>query len=158
VVFEGLNPEGALIVKALREGQFTGAFMAPDGMLSTRDFLDAAGAAADGAIVTGGAAPDEAFVLRFEERFKRRPSTPFVLQTHDAVTVLLRALDAVATRDAGGLSISREALLSRLRETEFAGLTGRIAFDAAGDRRGESASELGLRIYRVGPTGFEAIE
>ncbi len=158
VVFEGLNPEGALILKALRDGQYTGAFMAPDGLLSTRDFLEAAGAAAEGAIVTGGPTPDEALVLRFEERFQRRPSTPFVLQTHDAVTVLLRAIDAVAVRDAGGLSIERAALLDRLRETEFDGLTGHIAFDDVGDRRGDSAAEVGLRIYRVNQGRFEPIE
>lgn len=158
VIFEGLNPEGALIVKSLRDGQYSGAFMAPDGLLSTRDFLDAGGPATDGAIVTGGRSPDEAFIARFEERFKRRPSTPFVLQTHDAVTVLLRAIDAVSVNDAGGLAIERTALLARLRDTSFEGLTGRISFNEAGDRRGETASEVGLRIYRVAQGRFEPIE
>jgi branched-chain amino acid transport system substrate-binding protein len=158
VVFEGLNPEGALIVSALRGGQYTGAFMAPDGLLSTRDFLDVARDAAEGAIVTGGPTPDETFNVRFEERFQRRPSTPFVLQSHDAVTLVLRAIDEVAQPGEGGLVIDRAALIEELRSMEFNGLTGRIAFDERGDRRGSRAPEVGLRIYRVTGGRFEPIE
>jgi branched-chain amino acid transport system substrate-binding protein len=158
VVFEGLNPEGALIVKALRDGQFTGAFMAPDGVLNTRDFLQAAGAATEGAIVTGGPTPDDAFTARFNERFQRMPSTPFVLQSHDAVTMLLRAIDSVAQSSNGGLTIDRTALLSELRQMQFDGLTGHITFDERGDRRGERAPDVGLRIYRVREGRFEPIE
>lgn len=53
VVFEGLNPEGALVAKALRTEQFTGVFIGPDGLLNARDFLGAGGAAVEGAIVSG---------------------------------------------------------------------------------------------------------
>lgn len=158
VVFEGLNPQGALIVKALRAERYGGAFMAPDGVLSERDFLGSALGDAEGAVVTGGALVDETFATRFEQRFQRRPTTPFVLQTHDAVTLLLRAIDAVATDEAGGLAIERAALLTRLRETPFDGLTGRITFDDAGDRRGETAAEVGLRIYHVVNGSFVPVE
>lgn len=158
VVFEGLNPEGALIARALREGTFTGAFMAPDGVLNIRDFLQAAGPSAEGAILTGGPTPDDAFNARFNERFQRLPSTPFVLQSHDAVTLLLRAIDGVARDDAGTLTIERAALLSQLRETPFDGLTGQISFDERGDRRGDRAPEVGLRIYEVRDGRFEPIE
>jgi ABC-type branched-subunit amino acid transport system substrate-binding protein len=97
-------------------------------------------------------------MLRFEERFQRRPSTPFVLQSHDAVTLVLRAIDAVAQRDERGLVIDRAALIEELRSIEFQGLTGRIAFDEHGDRRGSRAPEVGLRIYRVAGGVFEPIE
>jgi branched-chain amino acid transport system substrate-binding protein len=158
VVFEGLNPEGALIVKALRDGQFKGAFMAPDGVLNTRDFLAAAGPATEGAILTGGPTPDDGFNTRFNERFQRVPSTPFVLQSHDAVTMLLRAIDEVAEDDASGLTIERTKLLSQMREMQFLGLTGTITFNERGDRQGERAPEVGLRIYRVREGRFEPIE
>lgn len=158
VVFEGLNPEGALIVKALRDGQFTGAFMGPDGLLSVRDFIETTGPATEGAILTGGPAPDELFNTRFAERFQRRPSTPFVLQSHDAVTLLLRAIDAIARDDNGSLVIERAALLAELQSIEFDGLTGRISFDERGDREGDRASQVGLRIYRVREGRFEPIE
>jgi branched-chain amino acid transport system substrate-binding protein len=158
VVYEGLNPQGALIVRALREGLYTGAFMGPDALLSRRDFLEAGGPTTEGAILTGGHAPDELFAVRFEGRFGRRPSTPFVLQSHDAVTILLQAIDKIAVEDGDRLIIDRTELLGAIRGTEFIGLTGTITFDEHGDRLGETPSELGLRIYRVREGMFEPID
>jgi len=158
VVFEGLNPEGALLVKALRDGGYTRAFMAPDALLSVRDFIETTGAQGEGAIVTGGPVPDESFVLRFIAKFNRPPSTPFVLQAHDAVTMLLRAIDAAAREEAGNVVIDREAVMQTLRAMTYDGLTGRIAFDERGDRSGETAREVGLRIYQVRAARFEPIE
>jgi branched-chain amino acid transport system substrate-binding protein len=158
VVFEGLNPEGTLTLKALREAGYTGKFMAPDGVLSVRDFIVAGGPVTDGAIVTGGAAPDEAFAARFRDRFQRDAGTPFVLQSRDAVAALLAAVEAVAVEGAdGGLIIDRESLADQLRSHAFAGLTGPIQFDEHGDRQGATPAELGLRIYRVANGRFEVV-
>jgi branched-chain amino acid transport system substrate-binding protein len=160
VVYEGLNPGGALFAKALREGGFTGEFMGPDGLLSLRDFLPAAGpAGAEGAILTGGQVADTAFVERFTARAGRPPSTPFVLQAHDAVTALLRAADAAGTvDDDGSLTFDRERLTETLRRSRFAGLTGSSTFDENGDRSGETPIELGLRIYRIENSGLVLVE
>jgi branched-chain amino acid transport system substrate-binding protein len=158
-VYEGFSPEGPLIIKALRDGGYTGTFIGPDGLLNARDFLPTAGPQGEGAVITGGATPAEDFVLRFTERFGRSPSTPFVLQAHDAATALLRAIGVVAEPQAGGaLRIDRTRLAEALRAQEFDGLTGPIAFDARGDRRGTTARELGLTVYRVSNGGFAAIE
>ena len=157
VVFEGLNPEAALVVQALRKGDYHGAFMAPDGVLSARDFIaaDKTGAT-DGAIVTGGAAPDDAFVAKFRDAFKREPATPFVLQAHDAATALLMAITSVATeRSDGTLVIDREQLASTLRAQGLDGLTGKIRFDDHGDRSGSIAEEAGLVVYIVKSGRFE---
>ncbi|HYM15738.1 MAG TPA: branched-chain amino acid ABC transporter substrate-binding protein [Dehalococcoidia bacterium] len=156
VVFEGLDPEGALIVKALRSGGYAGPFMAPDGVLSARDFIVPGGVATEGAIVTGGATPDPAFATRFKARFQRDPTTPFVLQAHDAVTALVRAIMSVAVDGGNGaLSIDRAQLAQALRSETFAGLTGTIHFDANGDRSGTSAGDLGVVVYRVTNGRFE---
>lgn len=158
VVFEGLNPEGFLILRQLRESGYGSPFIGPDGILSVPDAA-AAGAVAEGAIVTGGAMPDAAFIERFRVMFGREPVTPFVLQTHDAVTLLLRALDATAVEDAdGALTIERAALARALRESGFTGLTGPIRFDEAGDRQGATPADLGLSIYRVSNGRFEPVE
>lgn len=151
VVYEGLNPEAALLVRALRGERFTGAFMAPDGVLNVRDFVLTTGDAAEGAILSGGAIPDEAFVVRFGEKYGRIPATPFVLQAHDAVTVLLEAIDDVARVESdGSLRIVRAELAAALRANTQSGLlTGDIAFDERGDRAGDTARALGLRVYRV---------
>lgn len=159
VVYEGLDPEGALFVKALKEEGFAKVFAGPDGLLSARDFLAPAGAAAEGAVVTGGRTPDEAFVARFRDRFQRVPTTPFVLQASDAVGALLQALAAASTEQGdGSLVIDRAKLVEALRGQTYAGLTGTIRFDERGDRRGETPAELGLAIYRVVNGQFQEVE
>jgi branched-chain amino acid transport system substrate-binding protein len=159
MVFQGVNPEGALIVRALRAELYGGLFMGPDGLLSVRDFLNVAQAAATDAIITGAVMPEAAFSERFFQRFNRQPATPFVLQAHDSTTALLRALDATgATDTSGSLAIDRERLRETLRTQAFAGLTGEVAFDENGDRRGESAGALGLTVYRVGMGQFVPVQ
>lgn len=158
VVFEGLNPAGGLLIRSLRFAQYTGHYLAPDGLLSTRDFFAAAGDAGEGAILTGGVRPDDAFVARFHDRFGRMPSTPFVLQAHDAVGALIAAITAVATDAEGGaLSIDRVALSERLRAEPYEGLSGGTRFDEHGDRQGDSATDLGLAVYRVDKDHFEPV-
>lgn len=158
VVFEGLNPEGALLVKALREAGYAGAFIAPDGLLSVRDFVIPGRPATEGAVVTGGATADEAFVNLFRERFQRIPATAFVLQAHDAVSILLAAIESTADEaDDGALVINRAGLADALRQQRFAGLTGTIEFDEHGDRRGDSPRPFGLVIYHVSGERFEPI-
>ncbi len=157
VVFEGLNPEGALVVQALRKGGYRGAFIAPDGVLSARDFIGAdKSSSADGAIVTGGPVPDDAFVATFRDAFGRVPGTPFVLQAHDAATALLKAIESVATERAdGALIIDRQQLAAALRAQSSEGLTGPIRFDDQGDRSGATAREAGLVVYVVKNGRFE---
>ena len=158
VVFEGLNPAGGLLIRSLRFAQYTGHYLAPDGVLSVRDFFAAADKAGEGAILTGGVRPDDAFVSRFHDRFGRTPSTPFVLQAHDATRALVAAINAVATdAEGGGLTIDRAALGERLRSEPYLGLSGSIHFDERGDRQGESATELGLAVYRVTESRFEPV-
>jgi len=159
VVFEGLNPEGALFVKALRDAGYAGEFMGPDGLLSLRDFIPVAGSAAESSILTGGSVAEQSFVDRFTTKAGRPPSTPFVLQTYDAVTALLRAADSVAEPQSGGaLTIDRQLLADTLRVQRFAGLSGSLTFDENGERRGETALELGLRIYRIENNGLVLVE
>lgn len=156
VVFEGLNPEGALIVQALRKNNYAGYFVAPDGVLNVRDFIEfgkdakTGATPGDGAILTGGPTPDDQFVAKFSAAFHRPPATPFVLQAHDATTALLNAIAAAATDGAdGSLVIDRVQLAETLRAQGLDGLTGTIRFDQHGDRSGSSAKEAGLTVYRV---------
>ena len=157
-VFEGLNPEGLLVVQALRKGDYKGTFVVPDGVMNQRDFLGADKAdATNGAIVTGGPTPDEAFVAKFRDAYQRAPSTPFVLQAYDAATALLRAIDAVATDGAdGALAIDRAQLADAMRTNSLDGLTGSIRFDEHGNRSGDAARDAGLVIYRVAGGKFVA--
>lgn len=158
VVFEGLNPEAALLVRQLRADKFAGAFMAGDGVFSQRDFIDAAGGAADGALVSGGPQPDLAFIQRFRDRYQRIPGTAFVLQAYDAVNLLLSAIDASAKPESdGSLHIDRARLADALRVRKSLGLTGAISFDAHGDRVGNTPAEVGLVLYHVVGGHFEPV-
>jgi branched-chain amino acid transport system substrate-binding protein len=158
VVFEGLNPEAALLLKELRTASYRGVFIAPDAELNVHDFVSIAGDAAEGAIVTAGPVPDEPFTARFRERTQHVPSTGFVLQTYDAVTLLLRAVDAVASPQTDGtVVIDREALADAVRSRAYSGLTGTIRFDTNGDRSGDSPLELGLKLYRVVAGQFQSL-
>jgi branched-chain amino acid transport system substrate-binding protein len=159
VVFEGFNPEGPLLARALGEAEYEGFFVGPDGMLNARDFLETAGAHAEGATITGGALPEPGFVEMYEALYQRPPTTAFVLQAHDAVTALLNAIKRVGVEDEdGSLRINRDALAAALRDGRFAGLTGSVAFDERGERRGETPSELGVTVYRVFGGALVAVE
>ena len=163
VVFEGLNPEAGLVLRALRDGGYGGWFVVPDAVLSARDFIDplrdpnTGVSLADGAVITAGPTPDAAFVVAFTAAFKRPSATPFVLQAHDAATMLLRAIDAVATLRADGtLVIDRAQLRDALRAQSFQGLTGTLHFDAQGDRGGDTPVEAGVAVYNVVDGQFKA--
>jgi len=159
VVFEGLNPEAALLIKQLRADKVSATFMAGDGVFSQHDFIDAAGGAADGAFVSAGPQPDPTFIQQFEQRYQHAPGTAFVLQAYDAVNLLLGAVDATAKVAAdGSLHIDRAALAEALRSRKALGLTGAIGFDEHGDRAGTTPAEVGLVMYKVangqfGPVG-----
>ena len=150
VVFEGLNPAGVLLLKALHEATYAGAFIAPDGVLSVHDFIVAGGQTTEGAFVTGGPTPSDLFVIHFQQRFLRVPATPFVLQADDAVTALLTAVESVAVEDKSGqLVIDRAKLADALRGESITGLTGPIQFDEHGDRRTDAPGGAGLIVYKV---------
>jgi branched-chain amino acid transport system substrate-binding protein len=158
-VFAGLDPEGGLVLKALREEGFGGVFIGPDSLLAARDFATNAGSAAEGAVLVGGPMPDEAFANRFLERFGRRPSTPFVLQAYDATRILLQSIQLVAVEDASGaLTIDREALSSAMHSAEYLGLTGTVSFDDKGDREGDTPVAAGLRLYRFDGARFVTVD
>lgn len=158
VVFEGVNPEAALFAKALDENSYSGMFVGPDALLRVPEFVTAGGPAADGAIITGGPMPDDAFVKKFRDRYQREPTTSFVLEAYDAALALIKSLETTAATTANGaLTIDRVALSASLHEQRFSGVTGTVAFDANGDRAGDRPHDLGLEVYRVANGVFDPV-
>jgi branched-chain amino acid transport system substrate-binding protein len=158
VVYEGLDPEGALLLRDLRGEGFEGLFVGPDSLLNEEDFIGTSGSAAEDAVLTAGPVADSDFNERYEARFGRAPGTSFVLQAYDAARLTLTAIETVAVAEDGGVVIDRDSLADVLRGSAFAGLTGTIRFGESGDRTGESARELGLAIFRVSDGLFEQVE
>ncbi len=137
VYWGGMDAEGALLVKQLRDAGFEGVFFGPDGIKSVPSYVEAAGGAAEGSFMTfgavGGATGYEEFEAQFVEKFGDKP-VAYGPGTYDAATIMLKAADAVATVDASGnLVIGRKALADKVRELPFDGVTGHLEFDDKGD-------------------------
>ena len=149
VIFEGFNPEGALLYRQLRDAGYSGPFIGSDGTLSVSDFIEPLGELAEGTVFTGCSLtlPEE-FLADYVDIVGSEPVTAFPAQYADAATILLDAVAEVAVEQADG-SLVIEPL--ELRDAVsmpklLAGLSGAIAFDENGDRLAESS---GLAMCEV---------
>ncbi|MEV0249334.1 ABC transporter substrate-binding protein [Nocardia sp. NPDC050712] len=146
----GYGPDGALVVKQLRDVGFTGQFF---GGQNTPQFISLAGAAAEGDIVNGvftPADPDpkvQAFVKAFKAKFNVDPGD-FNVYAYDALHVLVKA-----AKEGGA---TREGVLKALKsDTQFTGIgLGTFSFDQKTRRPlNVKPIELILREGKFVPTG-----
>lgn len=111
-------------------------FYSDDGTY-TQGYIDAAGEAAEGSYASfvdtssfANAEALEAFKARYETEFGVAPDElgPFHAHAYDAASIIMNAVESVATVDAdGNLVINREELILAIRNTtEYAGLTGTL--------------------------------
>ncbi|HET9200358.1 MAG TPA: branched-chain amino acid ABC transporter substrate-binding protein [Dehalococcoidia bacterium] len=144
-IFEGFNPEGQLILAALRAAGYEGLFMSGDGVASVADFITPDPELAEGAYFAGcgGDYPEEILTL-YDEFIGNEPSTPFVAHYADASRILLTAIAEVAVDEGGELVINTGELRDAVAAIEFDGFTGPITFAETGDRAGAVGEELGL--------------
>ncbi len=150
VIFEGFNPEGALLYRQLRDAGYGGPFLGGDGLVSVSDFIEPLGELAEGAVFAGCSLtlPEE-FLSDYVDIIGSEPVTGFPAQVADAATVLLDALAQVAEEGEGGsLVIEPLELRAAVAAAEPPGVSGPVAFDENGDRVGEGA-EVGLQMCRV---------
>ena len=144
IYFGGMAAEGVLVARQMkRVGLRRTRFMSDDGCYTEKDFIQAGGRATNGCYVTYAKEPDPNWVRRFETRYG--PRQTFSPQAYDAATVLMRAVGKAAVKKPDGtLVIGKKALRDAVAATSFDGITGRIAFDANGDRTGSV-----VKIYKV---------
>lgn len=150
VVHLGYGPDGALVVKQLRDVGFTGQFF---GGQNTPQFISLAGAAAEGDIVNGIFSPSDPdkkvqdFVAKFRAKFNTDPGD-FNVYAYDALHVLVQAAKK------GGAT--REGILEGLKtEKQFTGIgLGTFSFDQESRRpHGVAPRELVLTGGKFVPTG-----
>ena len=152
--FGGLSTEAGLIARQMTEtpGLENTVFMSGDGAY-TQQFLEAAGAAAEGAYISFVAGADSEtmnaeFDAKYLEKYGVNPDDlgPFHSQSYDSVNLIAAALAAVAEVDENGnLVIDREELISAVRSVDaFAGLTGTIKCDGIGE-----CGAGGVQIFQV---------
>ncbi|RJO76651.1 receptor [Nocardia panacis] len=146
----GYGPDGALVIKQLRDIGFTGPYF---GGQNTPQFISLAGPAGEGDIVNGVFSPADPdpkvqdFVTRFRAKFHTDPGD-FNVYSYDALKVLIKAAQKSGA--------TREGILDGLRtETQFYGIgLGTFGFDQQTRRpRGVTPRELVLRAGAFVPTG-----
>jgi branched-chain amino acid transport system substrate-binding protein len=155
VIFEGFNPEGALLYRQLRDAGYDGSFMSGDAVASVPDFVVPLGEQAEG-VVFAGCMPElpEEFLADFIEIVGREPVTPFAAHVVDAVYILLDAVVEVAEEQDGSLVIDPLELRDAVSNPSiYAGLSGLIEFDENGDRSGTETT-VGLHMCKVEDGGL----
>ncbi len=149
VVFGGMDPQAAPMVRQMRTLGMKIPFMGGDGMQSA-EFIKLAGPAAEGAIGSSPGLPIEKmpggadFTKRFGERFgKIQIYAPFA---HDAAVVLIQAILRAG-------SAEPDEYLPELRMTQANGVIGPIAFDDKGDLK-----DGPVTLYQVKSGKWQAVE
>jgi len=126
VFFGGYYPEAGLLVQQLRGGGVDATFVAPDGV-NDPGFIEAAGDAAEGAILTCPCLPPEGnqeFADAYQEAFDTAPKT-YSAEAYDAANVFLEGiLDG---------NTDRESLLEWVNDYEGDGITKSVAFGESGE-------------------------
>jgi len=149
VVFGGMDPQAAPMIRQLRTLGMKTAFMGGDGMQSA-EFLKLAGPAGEGAIGSSPGLPlakmpgGADFSKRFNARFgKVQIYAPFA---HDAAVVMIQAMLRAD-------STEPEKYLPELAKTRIDGVIGPIAFDDKGDLK-----DGPVTLYQVKKGHWEPVE
>jgi branched-chain amino acid transport system substrate-binding protein len=138
VYFGGYDADGAVLVSQMDgAGMPDTLFFGCDGTYGT-NFLDLAGAAAEGAYSTYVPIPPSAAFDKFKADYEaafgdpQGKLSPFSPHGYDATAIILAALDKVAIKSGDTLVIPRKALRDAVRATEnFPGLTGTLTCKGA---------------------------
>ncbi len=137
VFFAGMDPQGAPMVKQMKELGLTARFMGGDGVCTT-DFPKNAGEAAEGHICSLPGKPLEKLAggPAFRERFKQRFSADIQLYApyvYDATMVMAEAMKRAN-------SVEPAKYLPEIGKTRHEGVTAVIEFDTKGDLKDSAIS------------------
>ncbi len=149
VFFTGYYREAGLLLRQKREMGFTVPFMGGDA--TSTDLVKGAGkAAAAGFYFVNPILPKDisgpeakTFVAEFQKKYGHAPASTYSLLAGDGFRVTVAALKAT---NGGNSAQVSNYLHNNLKD--FPGLTGRIAFNAKGDRVGDI-----YRAYKVDANG-----
>jgi len=160
VYFGGMYPEGALLIKQLKEKGIDVVFLGPDGMDSA-ELVKIAGEAVIGNYYTSVAADvsgteaGKAFVEKYTATYGRPPEA-FSAYGYDAMNVAINGIKA-AIESAGGLP-TREQVASAVRATKgFKGLASNVTLNDIGDNVEATIFVLGFDKASYPPTPIKSI-
>ena len=153
VYYGGLYMAGGPLAKQLKAKGVNATFVGPDGLL-VPEFVSLAGkSAAAGTISTTLGLPFDqlpggiAFNDRYSALYPGSEPGAHEALSYDAATAVIKAIVAVAAASGpGGLAGAgaRESVRGKIAASDFTGVTGTVAFDAAGDTKHPTIS-----VWRV---------
>lgn len=148
VVFHGgMDATGGLMVRQARELGLKAQFAFGDGAC-TEEMAALAGAAGEGLACSQAGLPAAAASREFLEAFAARfgPTKLYAPYFYDATNVVIEAMRRAD-------SVDPAKFTPEMYKVSLQGATGRIEFDAKGDRKGSEMTLFRLRGGRIVPVG-----
>jgi branched-chain amino acid transport system substrate-binding protein len=150
VFFTGYYPEAGLLLKQKKQMGWNVPFMGGDA-INNPDLVKIAGkeAAAGFQFLSPPVPKDldtgeaKAYVASYKQKYGEAPGSIYGVLAGDGFLAVTKAIADTNSTDAGKL---RNYLVANLKD--FSGLTGKLAFNAKGDRVGEL-----YRVYKVDKNG-----
>jgi branched-chain amino acid transport system substrate-binding protein len=142
VFYGGMDATGGPLLRQGRELGIKAVFSFGDGAC-TDNMKQLAGEASDGLLCSQAGIPPQAASKKFLDAYKKRFNIDPILYspfTYDATNLLIAAMKKANSADPA-------KYLPELQKIDFAGATGRIAFDAKGDR---SDAEMTIFTMKAG--------
>jgi branched-chain amino acid transport system substrate-binding protein len=142
VFYGGMDATGGPLLRQGRELGIKAVFSFGDGAC-TEKMKQLAGEASDGLLCSQAGIPPQAASKKFLDAYKKRFNVDPILYspfTYDAANLLIEAMKKADSADPA-------KYLPELQKIDYAGATGRISFDAKGDR---SDAEMTIFTMKAG--------
>jgi branched-chain amino acid transport system substrate-binding protein len=146
VFYGGMDATGGPLLRQGRELGIKAVFAFGDGAC-TDNMKQLAGEASDGLLCSQAGIPPQAASKKFLEAYKKRFNVDPILYapfTYDAANLLIEAMKKANSADPA-------KYLPELQRIEFAGATGRITFDAKGDRSDAEMTIFTMKAGQLAP-------
>ena len=161
VYFGGIYPEGALIIKQLKEKGIEVVFLGPYGMESA-ELVNIAGDAIIGtyyistAADVSGTEKGAAFAKNYNEKFGHMPEG-YAAYGYDAMNVTLDGIKTAIAANGGTLP-TREQVATTIRATSgYQGMATNVTFNAIGDNTEATVYVLGFETAAYPPKVIKSV-
>jgi branched-chain amino acid transport system substrate-binding protein len=162
VYYGGITQNNAgQLWRDLRDAMPDVMLMGPDGILE-QEWIDAAGAAAEGTYITFGGLPADQltgkgadFITKYNEKYPNNPPEAYTAYGYEAANVVLDAIDRALKRNPTDMNQLRQFTREEVFATkDFQGALGTWSFDANGDT---SLTEMTANTVKDGKFAFDKV-
>ena len=162
VYYGGITQNNAgQLWRDLRDAMPNVKLMGPDGIYEL-EWLEAAGAAAEGTYITTGTIPPDQlsgkgkeFVDTYTAKHPNEPAESYTAYGYEAANVVLSAIERAAAKNPADVLALRTLVLDAVKATkDFDGVLGKWTFDADGDT---SLTDMSGLIVTDGEFKFDSI-